>query len=88
MSTSALTKGFPRLQKVFTRFRIRVVFVILALLRIMYLPGYVSQNRPVEGYLELRLWVIRDDNSVLFPFNMLLLKFVMSLINSNGQSPR
>ena len=49
----------------------------------MYLPGCVSQNRPVEGQLDLRLWVIRDGNSALFPFKMLLLKLFMSLINSN-----
>ena len=29
----------------------RVVFIILALLRIMYLPGCVCQNRPVEWHL-------------------------------------
>ena len=63
---------------------IRVVFVTLALLRIMYLPGSVSPNRPVEGQLDLRLWVIRENNSALFPFKMLLLKLFMSLINSNG----
>ena len=55
-----------------------------SLLRIMYLPGSVSPNRPVEGQLDLRLWVIRDNNSALFPFKMLLLKLFMSLINSNG----
>ena len=61
----------------------RVVFVILALLRIMYLPGFVCQNRPVEGQLDLRMWIIHEDNAALFPFKMLLLKLSMSLINSN-----
>ena len=50
-----------------------------------YLPGCVSQNTPVEeGQLDLRLWVIREGNSALFPFKMLLLKLIMSLFNSNG----
>ena len=43
-----------------------------------------KSNRPVEGQLDLRLWVIRENNSALFPFKMLLLKLFMSLINSNG----
>ena len=49
-----------------------------------YLPGCVSQNTPVEeGQLDLRLWVIREGNSALFPFKMLLLKLIMSLFNSS-----
>ena len=66
---------------------IRVVFdIILALLRIwpMHLPGCVFQNRPVDGQLDLRLWIICEDNSALFLFKMLLLKLFMSLSNSNG----
>ena len=31
----------------------------------------------------MRIWVIREDNSALFPFKVLLLKVFMSLINNN-----
>ena len=34
------------------------MFVILAHLRNMYLPGCVCQNRPVQGQPDLRLWTL------------------------------